>query len=209
MKLHLIRHGQKRSDQIQPELTDIGIQQASLTADYLAHEPITKVIASPWIRTQQTAAIIAKPHRLTIESDILLRERIGWQDSPKCTLAEFVDIWCHSTTDRDWDPPFGYSSKKASARMSQAISKHTLDINGDIVFVSHGGIITDFLADLVGENHLIANFFKTRDNYINSRTQECSITTLINDHDTWKLDNLFYQGHLDNLTNAKLNSKRP
>lgn len=53
--IYLIRHGQKLPHAGNPGLTKIGLKQAKETGKYLKQFPITKIIASPYKRTVETA----------------------------------------------------------------------------------------------------------------------------------------------------------
>ena len=80
--IFLVRHGetvdnarQIMQGQTQGELNEQGIEQAQQVAQRLAKEPIDAVVASDLRRAIQTAAFIAAPHGLPVETTPLLRER--------------------------------------------------------------------------------------------------------------------------------------
>ncbi|MBX3054679.1 MAG: histidine phosphatase family protein [Caldilineaceae bacterium] len=61
----LLRHGQESRDRPQPlggYLSDLGRQQAELTAQRLAEVPFTRIVASTLHRATQTAQIVAARH---------------------------------------------------------------------------------------------------------------------------------------------------
>ena len=76
-RLILVRHGQTRSnvhgllDTAAPGagLTELGRQQAAALVDVLAGERIDRIVASPLLRTQQSAQPIADTFGLPIEPD--------------------------------------------------------------------------------------------------------------------------------------------
>ena len=73
-----------------PALTATGRAQAGLAADQLREHGITRLIASPYRRTLETAVIIAERLGLDIEVDPLVRERCAFscdQGSPASVLA--------------------------------------------------------------------------------------------------------------------------
>ena len=79
MHLLVIRHARPhRADgddaTADPELTDLGLQQAMATAEFLAGERIHHVVASPLRRAQQTAAPLAARLSCTVETVEGLRE---------------------------------------------------------------------------------------------------------------------------------------
>ena len=97
----LVRHGESvwnvsfgevRIDSYVPDpvLTPVGIEQANRAADALASEGVTRLIASPYKRTLETATIISKKLGLDIYVEPLVRERCAFgcdQGSPKEELA--------------------------------------------------------------------------------------------------------------------------
>jgi glucosyl-3-phosphoglycerate phosphatase len=85
----LIRHGQSEFNAIygrtrvdpgipDPKLTEEGRAQAHLAAKALAPHGIVRLIASPYVRALETAAIIADELGLGIEVDPLVRERAAF-----------------------------------------------------------------------------------------------------------------------------------
>ena len=65
MELYLIRHGQSTNNEgkhprvADPPLTDIGVEQARWVGESLKAEGITRLYASPMLRTLQTAQMIS------------------------------------------------------------------------------------------------------------------------------------------------------
>ncbi len=80
MKLYLVRHGettgnaQKLHQTATTPLSEVGLSQAKLVAHRFEHIQIDALIASDFVRAQQTAAEIAAVTGLPIESTTLLRE---------------------------------------------------------------------------------------------------------------------------------------
>ena len=58
-----------------PKLTPLGHVQARHAAEALIGRHITRIIASPYTRTLQTAAPIARAHGLTVQINPIVRER--------------------------------------------------------------------------------------------------------------------------------------
>lgn len=61
MKLWVLRHGQAQSQAASDaarELTDVGRQQVMTSAAHLQGRPLQRVLVSPYVRTQQTAAVV-------------------------------------------------------------------------------------------------------------------------------------------------------
>ncbi|MDW8171631.1 MAG: histidine phosphatase family protein [Anaerolineae bacterium] len=79
--LYLIRHGEVHNPDhiLYGRLPDFhlsaeGQRQAQSAALALAQQPLSAVYASPMLRAQQTAQIIAQPHRLALLTDERLNE---------------------------------------------------------------------------------------------------------------------------------------
>jgi broad specificity phosphatase PhoE len=79
--IHLVRHGHVENPQRVLygrlpgyNLSARGRAQAQLLARYFAATPLAAVRASPLERAQQTAAVIAEPHGLEVETDLRLIE---------------------------------------------------------------------------------------------------------------------------------------
>jgi broad specificity phosphatase PhoE len=95
--LYLLRHGATAANLDRPyrlqgrrtnqPLAPIGVRQAELTRDLLALRTFDRVLASPLLRAQQTAEIIAAPRHITlqtcealIECDVGDWEGLTWED---------------------------------------------------------------------------------------------------------------------------------
>jgi broad specificity phosphatase PhoE len=61
-----------------PELTDLGLDQASAAAARLARVKLTRIIISPYTRTLQTAEPILALHRASVEIMHEVRERAAF-----------------------------------------------------------------------------------------------------------------------------------
>lgn len=182
---YLVRHGQKEAIPFDPPLTTVGEKQAEITAGLLKDIPFKEIIASPKLRTKQTAGIIAKPHSLPINTDERLMERLEWENED--TFAAFIDEWNKTDTDRSYVPKNGISSKANGGRMKDIldglVNKHK---EGNILIVSHGGTIGDLLRNLFTEE---AIEHKTKPisgaRYID--ILECGITTIRKNNDKYEL----------------------
>lgn len=144
--LHLVRHGEVHN----PDgviygrlegfrLSDRGQRMAAMTAQHLAPMPVTRLIASPLLRAQQSAQPIADGFGLPIETDERVIEagndfegrvatRAGLLQGPS-DLARF-----RNPARPSWGEPFA----DIVARMRPAVMaamKGTAD--GDVVIVSH------------------------------------------------------------------------
>jgi broad specificity phosphatase PhoE len=191
---YLVRHGQKEAIPFDPPLTTVGVKQAEVTAEVLKHIPFKEVLASPKMRTKQTAEIIAKPHSLPVHTDERLIERLEWENDE--TFDEFIAEWNKTDIDRLYLPKKGMSSKTNGERMKNILDelseKHK---DGNILIVSHGGTIGDLLRNLFTEEaieHKTEPVSGAR--YID--ILECGVTTIKKNGDKYELIKIGDISHL-------------
>ena len=171
---YLIRHGDKVKTIGDPPLSEKGVAQALATAEYIANHPVQQIIASPILRTQQTAKYLADKLGFSVQTEPLLRERVNWGDDPEQSFEDFLAMWEKASLERDWTPPVGDSSRNAGKRIQQVIETY----NGSqkhIALITHGGVITDFVLNVFDNKTLdeaFPDFSKTKDNNV----FECSLT---------------------------------
>lgn len=182
---YLVRHGQKEAIPFDPPLTTVGLKQAEVTAEFLKGIQFNEVLASPKIRTKQTAEIIAKPHGLPVNTDIRLIERLEWENDE--SFDEFIAEWNKTDIDRSYLPRKGMASKTNGERMKELLDELAKKHNdGNILIVSHGGTIGDLLRNLFREE---AIEHKTEPNsgahYID--ILECGITTIKKNDNKYEL----------------------
>lgn len=193
----LVRHAIKERVIGDVPITPQGILQAELTARSLCNFPISIILTSPLRRANQTAEYISKITKASISEDNRLRERVNWGDLPGQTYDEFVAMWERSTREPEYVPPVGDSVEQASERLSAMLSEivKKYPSKSNIVIVTHGGLITDFLVHTFPESHLSLwhpNFTAEQSELI----PECSITSLIYESGKYHLQNLASVEHL-------------
>lgn len=193
----LVRHAIKERLIGDVPITPQGILQAELTARYFCNFPITIILTSPLHRAKQTAEYISKVTKSSISEDNRLRERVNWGDLPGQTYDEFVAMWERCTREPEYIPPAGDSVKQASECLSAMLSEIVKNYpsKSNIVIVTHGGLITDFLVNQFPESHLSLwhpNFMAEQSELI----PECSVTTLIYEKRKYHLQNLASVEHL-------------
>lgn len=172
MNVYLVRHGQKKSYPGDPGLTDVGVQQAIETGRFLKQFPINKIISSPFKRTKETANYIAEILGISFELRDELVERMNW--TGEATREEFVDEWVRATRERDYVPRFGDSSRVTGGRVVACIDSVLVD-SKNLVVVSHGGAIIDYLRNIF-DDEVLDGLKKT---YVNGEGFEmlnCAVT---------------------------------
>lgn len=181
---YLIRHGEKVRMAGDPPLTERGQLQARTTGAFLATLSPALILASPLLRTQQTAIFLSEACGVPVQTESLLRERANWGDDPLQPFEEFITMWHKSSQDRSWQPPVGDSSITAGNRMRFVIENLTPEYE-HTVLVSHGGTISDFLLNVFSPAELDSlhpGFSLMRDSLV----KECSFTHLSIDSQTQK-----------------------
>ncbi|MDF2651183.1 MAG: histidine phosphatase family protein [Paenibacillus sp.] len=194
---YLVRHAVKEKLIGDVPLSPKGILQAQATARHFRNLPIKTIFSSPLRRARETATYIALEAELTISEDSRLRERANWGDLPGQTFDEFVAMWERCTRDRDYMPLVGDSARQAGERLSsvllELVENHP---ESNIIIVTHGGLITDFLVNAFSENQLNLwhpTFLAVQSELI----PECSITKIIYDGGNYNLDIFASVKHLD------------
>ena len=197
----LVRHGLKEAFCGDVPLTAAGRRQAREAAAFLKSKSISAVVTSPLKRARETAEFLALEFEIEPFEDIRLRERANWGDVPGQTFEAFVNVWERCTREPDYKPlGGGDSSRQAAQRMRDALqdwaNRHAP--GSEIVFFTHGGLITDFLTLMMNTDELNA----VNPDFIAEQTlliPECSITELIVEKGEYRLGAFADTRHLTNL----------
>lgn len=194
LTLHLIRHGQKESHPGDPALTELGIVQAQQVGSYLQQFPISKIIASPYKRTQQTAQHIGEQLGLDFSTHDALKERMNWDDE-SISKQDFLSEWTKATQDRSYTPLWGSSSQETGERIHELVKNIEQEEPQHIVLVSHGGAIVDFLRTVFGDTAVseLKTQYAEGEDY---QMLNCSINTVILGEEPTVVQ-LNYTDHLD------------
>lgn len=179
----VVQHGEKHATPGDPGLTREGHEQARATAWWLAtHVDATSLWSSPLRRAVETADHLAEALGLDVRVDPRLRERMNWEDPQVQSLEAFLDDWLASTRDRAWRPPSGDSSAEAGRRFLDVLAEVAAsDSDVEVVLVAHGGITTDALRDLLGDDELRARAPRLLDHGV----PPCAITELVLEAEDW------------------------
>jgi broad specificity phosphatase PhoE len=147
----LVQHGDKERVPGDPGLTELGRQQAQVTARWLQGIGVDEVYSSSLRRARETAEAIARAAGLTVRLDDRLRERMNWDGAQ--VFDDFRAEWDRSAKDRDFVPGSGESSRLAGERLREFLAAHSGG-SGQMVAVTHGGVTTDLLRTLLGDDRL-------------------------------------------------------
>jgi len=155
--LYLMRHAASTGEPGDACLARSGVEQAEAVAQKLAARPIRHVASSPLCRARETARIIADAAGIRdVEIDERLRERANWGDVPGLSWEAFVELWERSNDDREFVVPGGRSAREAGEGFDAMMRDvHARFPDDEVVAVSHGGIIVDFLLHHFDEDELL------------------------------------------------------
>lgn len=194
--IYFVRHGQKLPHKNDPGLTEVGKSQAQSTGTFLKQFPITRIIASPFKRTQETAEQIAHQLKLEVEINEALIERMEWPDET-VTKQQFSQEWVKATNNRTYVPQWGTSSEETGKRIADLILHHA-DSGEHILIVSHGGAIVDSLRTMFGDAPL-ESLKRTYDEGADFLMLNCAITQVILDSPP-QLKLLHFTDHLQQVS---------
>jgi broad specificity phosphatase PhoE len=160
--LLLVRHGQSTwnrehriQGQLDPPLSEEGRRQAASLAHRLAGRRLAGFYASDLRRAWETAETIGAANGLEPEPAIGLREIFlgAWEGLHTQELAaRFPDAWARWTEEPNWDlVPDGEGAALFEARVVAALDAiFDMHPHGDVLAVTHGGVIQVALHRVVG-----------------------------------------------------------
>jgi broad specificity phosphatase PhoE len=163
-RLILIRHGESTwnrehriQGQLDPPLSDLGRAQAERVARRLAGRKVEALYASDLLRASQTAEPIAATLGLASTPapdwrEIFLGEWEGLRTEE--LAARFPEAWEAWTREPSWDlVPGGEGAavfeKRVETALLRLIDRHP---SGDVIVVTHGGVIQIALHQVVGRS---------------------------------------------------------
>ena len=174
----LVRHGEVLFRRKDPPLSEVGILHAEMTGKFLEKKEIKKIFSSPSRRTMQTAEIISKFLDLGFKTDKRIKERLYYEDSGTDSFEEYIKLWRRLSMNRKEKPPKGDSSeetgKKVEAFLREVV---TTSSDSNILVVTHGGAIGDFLRNNFSEK-LTKKYGKRFLDRLEVYIRMCSITTV-------------------------------
>lgn len=161
VQLLLIRHALPLRSQpgegADPELSDVGVEQAQRLPEALGRHPIARVLSSPQRRAQQTAQPVADALGLPVEVD----DRLAEYDRD---LAHYVPIeQIREEFPDEWERlarghlPSGVDEKAFLARVFAVIDDVVTsgDHDDTVALFSHGGVINVILHRILGTEQLL------------------------------------------------------
>jgi broad specificity phosphatase PhoE len=183
--IYLVQHGDKERSPGDPGLSELGKRQAAITARWLRGTGLKALYSSPLRRARETAEPVGAATGLAVRVDSRLRERLNWDGTQ--AFGAFLAEWDRSVKDRDLVLGNGESSRSAGERLRLFLAG--LSGGGSrVAVVSHGGVTTDLLRNLLGDDGLPARL-------MTDGIPPCAITTL----DDLHVVSIAATGHLTGL----------
>ena len=159
----LVRHGQSTwnqehriQGQLDPPLSELGRRQAALLGARLAARRFAGLYASHLKRAFETAEVVgaaihAKPEPKSSLREVFLGE---WEGLTTEQIAErYPTAWASWVEEPDWDVVPGGEGQAAFDRRVAAAMEDILRLHqhGDVLVVTHGGVIQVALHRIVGK----------------------------------------------------------
>ncbi|MBI1885936.1 MAG: histidine phosphatase family protein [Chloroflexi bacterium] len=159
-RLYLIRHAQSASntgettDEADPQITEVGREQARRLAERLGRQGVDAVYSSPFRRARQTAEVIAEAAGLPVTVVDDLREvYLGPRpDLDAIASGALADVKEQILRQARWDAfPGGEGSEPARRRISAAIDRIIAECGGKrVAVVAHAGVIQTYVSVVLG-----------------------------------------------------------
>ena len=194
-RLLLVRHGEstwnaarRTQGQCDPPLSERGVAQAREVAERLAGRSVAGFYCSDLVRARHTAELIASAIGVEPVPEPGLRE-VGlgaWEGRTREELMdEFPELWARWAVEPSWDlVPGGEGDVPFTERVVGTLGRlRERHPHGDVVCVTHGGVIQVALLDVVGRpsrgffHFLIENCSLT----VIQRNRHRTVVTAVND----------------------------
>ncbi|MCL4561002.1 MAG: histidine phosphatase family protein [Chloroflexi bacterium] len=194
-RLYWVRHGENpanitkefSSHKVDYSLTPKGVLQAEQTADYFASRMIDAIYSSPLKRTRETAEIIARRLAMPVQIMDEFREIDVGELEGQPVVPELWQL--HNSIREQWfdgrqdlNFPGGENYLMLWKRMQAGLDQITdHQESGNLIVVSHGGLLTSTLKDLIPEMKVDVQWLRTAD------VPNCSITEILLERRAGKL----------------------
>lgn len=146
MKIYIIRHGQTAFNKaglingnIDSDLTEAGVEQAKLAADFLP-KTIKNMYVSSLGRAKKTALILNE----SLKASITFHDELKEVHFGKLEGTPFLEEYKkrHRMLDYDWSSYGGEDFNKVKSRVLKVLEKiKEENEDGEALIVAHGGII--------------------------------------------------------------------
>jgi len=187
MKIYLIRHGETTGDiedrfggDYEDHLTEKGKAQAQELAKQLQGKNIEIIFTSPRIRAKDTAEIVKEVLNVPVEVVEDLKERnnygvLSGLTKPEAQEKHPIDFEKISKDKTDHDVTASESYEQIKERAINVFNKILLKDHKIIAIISHGGIISTYVREVLAKGK-------------NIKLGDCSILEIIKDNDQLTLN---------------------
>ena len=170
----LVRHGQTRSNitgffmgRSDEDLNDTGYAQVQALSSRLSSLELTSIYSSPLRRTYNTAAILAKPHKLELKvlDDLLELNPGDWQGLHMDEIKQrWPEIWHQSRIDiSNVTLPNGESFGQVTERAVKAFNKIVADNQDNhVAIVTHEVVVKVIIDHVLGATNSIYRRFEVK-----------------------------------------------
>jgi len=165
LRVLIVRHGEyvgmknrAMAGITNPGLSERGVEQAKVAADWMSVEPVVAVFSSPLLRCTSVAELVARPHGLVpqIDTELCAIDRGDWSgltvDDVRAHFPGQWEAWC---TDRTYTDHGGESFDQALTRaraLLHRVRKHaTPDREVSVVLVTHLTRMASIIAQVTGQ----------------------------------------------------------
>ncbi|MGI9110624.1 MAG: histidine phosphatase family protein [Gaiellaceae bacterium] len=154
-RLVLVRHAQVRLDPELPprrwQLTSEGRADAQRLARLDLFDGVEAVVTSPEPKARATAEPIARAAgvELDVEHDLREAERDASSVDDRAAFVARVDDWLNGSSVPGWE-----ERNAAAARIVACVERLLAASRGDLVLVSHGAVLSLYLARLRGQTRV-------------------------------------------------------
>lgn len=161
MKFYLVRHADKakgdyfnlRLQHDDQPISTLGRKQASKIKKYFEKLSIQSIYVSEYIRTEQTARLLARKLNVVpitdsrlIEIDVGITNRLSDEELKE----KYPEVWnAFQDRDRDFRWPEGETGLEAQERIVSFVHS-IIDRDGDILVIAHDGIVRIFICYVLG-----------------------------------------------------------
>ncbi|KAA0015598.1 histidine phosphatase family protein [Salinicola corii] len=150
--IYLMRHGETSFNvegrllgQTNIPLCPIGVENVKQTAKFLRNLKIGVIFSSPYLRAIQTADILASATGTMVRVNKDFRERnLGIMDGQYKNSPEWAALVAR-LGEKEFIPPEGEPVDACIGRFSRALEFVTKGASGNVLIVSHGGVISLYM----------------------------------------------------------------
>ena len=158
-KIYIIRHCKpmqaemrKCISQLDLPLSAVGLEQAEALTKWVENNPITNIYTSPLRRCVETTSFVARGEKVNVLSELTEISVGEWEG---LMFSEIKEKWpkeyelrgLHMGTTA---PPGGESFEEGGERFDRVVHRILQASEGDVLIVSHSGILRGWLCKIAG-----------------------------------------------------------